>query len=1474
MRAKTVKRLAILIAVFGLIGGAGFQGWKYQIDTMGKSKLEKAKHAEEAGDFTEAEQIYRQYLGVVPDDVEVKIKYADLLLKGPKSSKRLSDAYQLYYGILKKSQTWRADVQRKSMQWKIDQKLFTSKQEIGKNIEGADLDLDVLLKRSPDDGELLFLRGRCYEEGGDWGEAAIKYARAIEQNAPQWIEAYQRRAALLRDHLREPAEADQAIETMVKSAPENYKVYMARGQYCLSDQDQSKRTSLRQTARHNFQEALKRAPAEPEIYHALAMISWEEGNSGRDEARQLLESGLKKAPKSMALYWWLAEIERRNGLVNEAIKTLQNGVKEVDRPADLHFMLAELLAGQQDSSKLESEIAELRKLDVSKGCVDYLTALGLLNVNEFAKARQYLLPLQGGNGLPAGYKVRVNLLLAQCCERLGEPERAQEYYRQVLIDDPQNVKAKLARSQNLVNQGEIEEAITQYRALVQQNPGLRLPLANLLITRNRRRPESQRDWIEPERLIKEVAKDAPKSVDPVIAGAELLLAQDKVDEALNVLTKARVRFPERVEPWTVPATVMGQQGRIDEALSLLDQAQRQLGDQVGLRLERALLWSNKKSGPRVLEVWNKLSQNTESFSKEDRRRLLSGLAAISRQQDPALAARLWSQLAEEHPDDINIRLELFELALETDSKDDIKKNIEQIKRIEGNDGLLGRYCEALRLIKQAGKERDKKKQSELRASARVLLNELVSRRKEWSRLPLALAALEEQELAQGGLTENEQQAKEGNIVNYYLRAINLGQRPPGAVRRALKLLFKRGDDTIAVELLKSLPAELRAAVDLGRVAEEFAIEKKWQLANQVAQTAVAENPGDFQEQSRLVQILLAGGNRDEAEAELRKAVDLSKSDPNRWITLVKFMVLTKQLVKAERAIRDAEANLPQPQAPLALAQCCDLVGQAYYEQENTGDAAKKWYAEVKKWYEKALAAQPDDLSVRYLLTEFFRKTRQVSEAKSQLDAILKQGPGAKRTDIVAWANRTRALMAASDTDAREVRNALSYFEPPGHPAPNGQEGKTLKDPEDLRALARVLKAQRTPEQRARAIEILESLTTKNPTNSEDQFLLAQLYELSNDWPKARATYEELSLQLKNARDLETLSRRPFYLGAFAEGLLKHHRPGEKQELTKAQALIDEIKQLQPDAPATLFLEVELDLASNRLESAASQIEAYAARPQPSPQLLGTLASLAEGKLGRFDLAEQLYRQRAALPGALQGKIELARFLGRCDRPKEALNVLEPLLAGAGEIEKVLAVCIDVLLGGNRTPDSVEFNRACGWFDRALKEKPGSIMLLVGLATLREKQGRYDEAEASYRSAIKLGEGKETAPATKLIADVYNNLAWLVAHKKDGKAEAALDYINHAVKLNGTPPEYLDTRGVIYLMCGDSKHAIDDLEKAVNLAPSSHTYFHLAQAYLAAGNKEKARQSLKAAKITGWEQSGLDPREKGAYQKLQTELGTP
>ena len=755
------------------------------------------------------------------------------------------------------------------------------------------------------------------------------------------------------------------------------------------------------------------------------------------------------------------------------------------------------------------------------------------------------------------------------------------------------------------------------------------------------------------------------------------------------------------------------------------------------------------------------------------------------------------------------------------------------------------------------------------------MNELASRRPAWSVIPLASAQLEQQELSQGNLTDEEVQAKEETIIHAYRRAVDLGQRSSAIVRETVKLLFKNKRGSEALDLLNSIPLESQLAGDLGRQASKFAVENRdFQRAADIARKMVDAAPGDFQERLWLVQILLSSGRQADAETEIRKAVDLAKTDSDRWITLVRFMIITKQLEKARKAIKDAEVVMPPDQAPLALAQCCEMLGKAY-EQSDDG-AMKEWYAEAGEWYEKAETAHPDDFSIMRRLANFYRQTKQIVEAEAQLNAILKGSGKLQNAERVAWARRTLADVLS--TDRRRVGDALALLEEAGQTANGAQGAKAFENSEDLRVLARVLDAQQTKEHRKRAIETLESLVGTNLANADDRFLLARLYEISGDWPRAQGEYRELNLRTKNTRDMETLNRRPFYLGQFVNGLLRNHKANDDQDLVEAEDLVDELKQIQPDQLHTLVLQIEIARARNQMDKAMDLIQTSASRSDFAPLTIKTLAELAE-KLGHFDVAERLYRRYDTVAKTRDSKDVLAKFLSRRGHLKDALDLFEPLWANPHDAEIAAGTCIPLILSTSGPFDAEQFDRVTRSLEQAIKQKTNSALLLAGLGNCRERQEFYDEAKRLYESVIKQSSPNAVeSPNTKgLIAASYNNLAWLLALRDHREKDALVD-INNAIKLVGPLPDFLDTRGVIYLRLKQTAEAIKDLQTAVEADPSPAKSFHLAQAYLQANNKEKARQCLGDATQKQLEQlgsgpGGLHPLEQAAYQKVLSELGS-
>ena len=70
---------------------------------------------------------------------------------------------------------------------------------------------------------------------------------------------------------------------------------------------------------------------------------------------------------------------------------------------------------------------------------------------------------------------------------------------------------------------------------------------------------------------------------------------------------------------------------------------------------------------------------------------------------------------------------------------------------------------------------------------------------------------------------------------------------------------------------------------------------------------------------------------------------------------------------------------------------------------------------------------------------------------------------------------------------------------------------------------------------------------------------------------------------------------------------------------------------------------------------------------------------------------------------------------------------------------------------------------------------------------------------------------------------------------------------------------------------EADKALEDLQSSAAQAPQAKTYFHLAQAYLAAQRRDDAVQALQKAQNLGLKVEGLHPLEKDSYQQLVGEL---
>ena len=373
MGNKTVKRVGILLGIVVLLSGTSFALWWRQVERMAHNVVARAEKAEEEGNYAKAAELYREHLTVKPSDVEVKIKYADVLAKSDWAARQPELALEVFESVVGQF-PGREDVRRRAAE--LAAELAT--RSGGSLFERARGHLAILLKTAPNDGHLEFLMGRCYEEDKEYELATKSYGSAIEHGAPERIEAARRRAMLL-DKLGHTTEADQVIDAMVESAPDDYRVYLERGRY-RNRPDPSRRDDVRKALKmapglglgwlafylgggDDFHKALQLAPRRPEVYREVAGAA--ERESGYDAARQVLNNGLAAAPDAVDLYGDLASLELKAGHVDRAIAALKRGLKSMPDQFVLHAQLAQILAehgGAAKTGELRLQISELERL--------------------------------------------------------------------------------------------------------------------------------------------------------------------------------------------------------------------------------------------------------------------------------------------------------------------------------------------------------------------------------------------------------------------------------------------------------------------------------------------------------------------------------------------------------------------------------------------------------------------------------------------------------------------------------------------------------------------------------------------------------------------------------------------------------------------------------------------------------------------------------------------------------------------------------------------------------------------------------------------------------------------------------------------------------------------------------------------------------------------------------------------------------
>lgn len=603
--------------------------------------------------------------------------------------------------------------------------------------------------------------------------------------------------------------------------------------------------------------------------------------------------------------------------------------------------------------------------------------------------------------------------------------------------------------------------------------------------------------------------------------------------------------------------------------------------------------------------------------------------------------------------------------------------------------------------------------------------------------------------------------------------------------------------------------------------------------------------------NHLPSVLLAGaaeyalGSHAQAQAHLTRVIERAPGNLYARKLLVASLAKSGQALRALEVLQPGLKQAPEDSVLLALAGELSL---------QTND-----FAGAARWFDKAAKVDPKSAGARTGLGVSRLAAGETDRALADLEAAVQLDSEKYQADILLImsylqrASYDQALTALQTLEKKQPNNPLThnlkaaiYLGKKEVPAARKhlERALALKPdyvPAALNLAQLDLQEKNAPAARRRFEAILEK------DNGNVQALLA-LAELA---PRLGATQKEQIDWLERARRASPdavqphllLARTYAQIGDAKKALEAAQRaqaanPDNPEVLDtlgaiqlstgdKNQALstYTKLAALRPDSPAALYRLANAQMLNADTPGAAATLKkALALKPDFSEALLAMTE--LELRAGRFPeamkIARQLQKQNAKSPlgFALEGDVLLAE-----KKYPQAAAAYE-IAYGIGR-SGALAMKMHTAYAQAGKPAEGEA-RLAQW----LKESPddGSVRLYSADASL--KRGDYKNAIEHYERI------RQKQPDNIV---VLNNLAWAYQQTKDPRA---LEAAERAYKLKPENPAVADTLGWILVERGDTQRGLKLLQKAAADAPRALSIrYHLAQAWLKAGEKAKARDEL-------------------------------
>jgi len=1379
-------KLAIVLLI-GLVvlGATAFGLRRWQRRGRAEEGLELGNKAYSENRWEDAARELGRYLGVKGNDVPNLLKYADAQLKiRPLKSNNIRQAITAYRTVL------RVDKGNTEAVTQLT-RLYLAM--------GMPGETELIAKRyleTKQDPEIRRMLAGALASQRKFEEAAAELKGIIADN-PEQILAYeglgqlteQRRSATTSLAGTEPPE--HWFNEAVKNNPSSALAYISRAGFYLRTQNKAK-------ALADLEQAEKLDISDPTVRLRLAGMFITANALGKAEEHLLAVQ--KVAPTEQNLWQSWAQLAIQSKSQEKMLSVAETALKELSsQPWDFMPTAAELFIRSGRLDRAADCITQLRQKDIAPDVVAFLEGLVAEQKGQpFEAVKCWYRAIQLDNKSP-----RVRLAMAMTLSRLGDTQSAMRQLRTVVSENPTLLEGHITLARLLARTGNWDETAASTQKALQLSPGnLEAILLNLQaqieLLAASAATENAQDWQNIKNQLSALDKAAEGAPDVKLAQFRLAMHQRSFTEAETLLTQLK-QSPNvsvgdsQLRIAMAEADLLIAQEKVDEAISKLNEIVKQFPDSIEPVRVLAILLNQQKNREKCeATIKDALARTKQPIVYRELGVMLAELYTLWGQTDKRYP--LLNELTQKEPNDIPIKRWLLVCNEVVKDPARVQQLIDDIKLLEGEEGWQWRYEQARAWFGAANfKERYPQIISLLQENLLANPDDQSNR--------LLLAATYER----GGDLQM--------ALSTYRQALDRSPQDLRVIIPTVAALYKAKEYSQAEEILNRASRAKLSHPQLQRLQFENYI-RRGQLssASDILEDIIRNDPNNQAVCLSLALLKMQQNKFDDASQLLDK---IKIQDPNSLSVKVAQVQLNLQQQKPQEAIRlcnEIIANLNNASAYILRARTYAALGQTDKAMEDFQQATtiepnniEVWVARGDFYYstgqrekaeadvKQALSLAPDNTRVLkraatlLLLSGNADKNRQ---ARDILNKTIESNPDDGELQVL----KARSLLiegtAPAIENAAQVLQKLTDTHPKisevwlllGEIAlRQGEQGKAIDivlrglvhkaNDKALLTLKARAEAARSP---VLAIPTLRVLRDADPNDTETAILLANAYVVTNEPNKA---VELLNNQLSVCKN-DSIRRRCRITLAVAL-----YKSGNKAE---AQKEFDLLFQSEPNDASPLLAQTML-LRDDQLWS--QLIQNVTDWYQKHPKDAGTPVIIA-GELAGVENSEA---KKAA-------EEILKMILGKYPNCINAMSVLGMLLQTSGRSEestqlyqKILSLQPDNAIAINNLAwimceEQGKPRQALELAERGLKIAPNYIDLIDTRGVAYYRLGEFNKAIQDFTTCIKLypvGAPSGTASRFHLARTIaalrrMRSLGVKSAAAPFGEKDKAIEYLNQAL----------------------------------------------------------------------------------------------